>query len=102
MGHVRLEQCDENLLNEIARPGQQDDFPLRPVADFLRVAVEDAEEAKLNRKPEQVDEYPEEKVDLEGHLPRHAVLPQRGVDGGVATEEHVLVLLVQDHYRNRE
>ena len=74
----------ENLLDEMARPHQQDHLPFGPGGDVVGVQINHADETELQPKPEQLDHDPEQEVAFETHFPHDGVAPERRVNGRVA------------------
>ena len=55
------------------RAEEQDDFPLRPVADLVHLTEDDAEENDLAAEPEHFHDHPEDKIRFEAQLANERV-----------------------------
>ena len=77
-----------DLLDEVARAHQQHHLPFRPRTDGSGLRINDRDKGQLQAEPQQLHDDPEDEIALERHLPRHGILPQRGVNGQVAFQIH--------------
>ncbi len=86
LGAVGQEKGLENLLDEMARPHQQDDLPFGPGGDVIGVQIDDADEAELEGEPKHLDHDPEQEIAFETHFAHDGVAPERMINDGVAPQ----------------
>ena len=77
------EETLENLADNLMGPHQQNHLPLRPVADLAYLTENDLDKDQLPDKPERFNDHPEEKIQLEIHLPDEGIAEHDAVYGEV-------------------
>src|SRR3954471_17967769 len=85
---VHEEERLEQLRNHLVGADKQHDLPLRPIADPVDVAENDAEENDLAAKPEDFDDQPEKKIRFETQLTDERVAQHDRVDLKVTTHRN--------------